>query len=513
MQICPNCGEENPARFRLCGFCGTELAPALPPQEVRKVVTVVFSDLKGSTSLGEALDSESLREVMSRYFEEMRIVLERHGGTVEKYIGDAIMAVFGLPRVQEDDALRAVRAAYEMQQALAELNGELEQRWGVRLTNRTGVNTGEVVAGDPTTGQRLVTGDTVNVAARLEQAAPALEVLIGAPTHRLVRDAVEVEEVEPLELKGKAERVPAYRLLKVIADKDGILRHREAPIVGRDAELALLLSGAERAFEEKRCRAFTIIGDAGVGKSRLAEELLGRVAGGAVTLRGRCLPYGDGITFWPIVEAVREAASISERDQTESARQKLQELAGAGHEDVVARLAAAVGLSDEQFSVQELFWAIRSLFGLMAAERPLVVAFEDLHWAESVFLDLIDYLTDTLDDAPVFLLCDARPDLLERRPEWAEKPNAGRALLEPLTQEDTGRVIENLLGDAGRSRAVRGRPVVGGDGAARRRDPADDPGAAHLAARFPRPRGADGDRARGRGRLRLPGGRRARARA
>jgi class 3 adenylate cyclase/tetratricopeptide (TPR) repeat protein len=464
MQICPNCGEENPARFRLCGFCGTQLAPQLPPQEVRKVVTVVFSDLKGSTSLGEALDSESLREVMSRYFEEMRGVLELHGGTVEKYIGDAIMAVFGLPRVQEDDALRAVRAAHGMQQALGELNDELEQRWGVRLTNRTGVNTGEVVAGDPTAGQRLVTGDTVNVAARLEQAAPALEVLIGAATYRLVREAVEVEEVEPLELKGKSERVPAFRLLSVRADKDGVLRHRGAPLVGREAELSLLLAGADRAFGERRCRAFTIIGEAGVGKSRLAEEFLHRLAGRARTLHGRCLPYGDGITFWPIAEAVRDAASISDRDQTESARQKLEALAGPGSEDVVARVAAAIGLSAEQFSVQELFWGIRNLFALLAAEWPLVVSFEDLHWAEAAFLDLIDHLTDALDDAPVFLLCDARPDLLESRPEWAERANAGRALLEPLTTADSERVIENLLGEAGLDDEVRRRIVQAAEG-------------------------------------------------
>src|ERR671934_2230215 len=213
MQICPNCGEENPERFRLCGFCGTPLAPALPAQEVRKTVTIVFSDLEGSTALGERLDSEALREVMSRYFDEMRGALELHGGTIEKYIGDAIMAVFGLPLVHEDDALRAVRAAAEMKRRLAVLNDELQRRWGVQLRNRTGVNTGEVVAGDPSSGQRLVTGDTVNVAARLEQAAPRLGVLIGAPTFRLVRHAVEVEPVEPLELKGKAERVPAYRLV------------------------------------------------------------------------------------------------------------------------------------------------------------------------------------------------------------------------------------------------------------------------------------------------------------
>jgi class 3 adenylate cyclase len=245
VQICPACGEENPKRFRLCGICGSPLAPQLPPQETRKVVTVVFSDLKGSTSLGEKLDSESLREVMSRYFDEMRVILQRHGGTVEKYIGDAIMAVFGLPRIKEDDALRAVKAAHEMKQALAVLNDELERVWGVRLANRTGVNTGEVVAGDPTTGQRLVTGDTVNVAARLEQAAPALEVLIGAPTYRLVREAVEVEEVEPLQLKGKAERVPAYRLLGVSADKEGMLRRHEAELVGRETELSLLLGAAD----------------------------------------------------------------------------------------------------------------------------------------------------------------------------------------------------------------------------------------------------------------------------
>src|SRR5436190_15881623 len=202
--ICPSCGEENPDRFRLCGFCGTPLAPALSPQEVRKTVTIVFSDLKGSTAMGEKLDSEAVREVMSRYFDEMRAALERHGGTVEKYIGDAIMAVFGLPRLHEDDALRAVRAAAEMRETLEIVNDRLQTDYGIRLENRTGVYTGEVVAGDITTGQRLVTGDTVNVAARLEQAAPACEVLIGQPTYELVRDAVKVEPVEPLELKGKA---------------------------------------------------------------------------------------------------------------------------------------------------------------------------------------------------------------------------------------------------------------------------------------------------------------------
>src|SRR5437762_3638656 len=293
MAICPSCGEENPAKFRLCGFCGAALAPQLPAQEVRKTVTIVFSDLKGSTAMGEKLDSEAVREVMSRYFDEMRAALERHGGTVEKYIGDAIMAVFGLPRVHEDDALRAVRAAAEMRDHLAALNEELEERWGVTVGNRTGVNTGEVVAGDPTTGQRLVTGDTVNTAARLEQAAPALEVLLGEPTYRLVRNAVEVEAVEPLSLKGKAETVPAYRLVSVqeVGQQE---RARPRVFVGRERELDRLGAAYAGAVAEGTPRTVTILAEAGVGKSRLTEEFLDAIGDEPLVLTGRCLPYGRG---------------------------------------------------------------------------------------------------------------------------------------------------------------------------------------------------------------------------
>src|SRR6266511_2874303 len=266
MVTCPSCGEENPERFRLCGFCGSALKPAAAAQEVRKTVTVVFCDLEGSTALGERLDSEALREVMSRYFDEMRGALELHGGTIEKYIGDAIMAVFGLPVVREDDALRAVRAAAEMKRRLAVLNEELKSRWGVALRNLTGVNTGEVVAGDPSTGQRLVTGDTVNTAARLEQAAPALEVLLGEPTYRLVRNAVQVEPVEPLELKGKAERAPAY-LLRSVRLGQGVARRLDSPMVGRADELARLMQALDTAERERRAQLVTVFGPAGVGKS------------------------------------------------------------------------------------------------------------------------------------------------------------------------------------------------------------------------------------------------------
>ena len=233
MQICPNCGEENPNRFRLCGFCGSQLTFA-PRNDVRKTVSIVFCDLKGSTDLGEKLDSESLREMLDLYFGEMRLILEHHGGTVEKYIGDAVMAVFGLPKLHEDDALRAVRAAVEMQEVLESLNDELEERWGVRLANRTGINTGEVVAGDVSVGQRLVTGDAVNVAARLEQAAPENQILIGAPTYRLVRSAVVVEELDPLPLKGKQEPVRAYSVTSV-TDGEGVARENRHTARGASA--------------------------------------------------------------------------------------------------------------------------------------------------------------------------------------------------------------------------------------------------------------------------------------
>ena len=260
-------------------------------QEIRKTVTIVFSDLKGSTDLGERLDSESLREVMTRYFEAMRAELERHGGTVEKYIGDAVMAVFGLPTLHEDDALRAVRAAAEMQRALAALNDELERTWGVRLANRTGVNTGEVVAGDPTAGQRLVTGDAVNIAARLEQAAPPDEVLIGEPTYRLVRDAVEVEPVEPLELKGKARAgaAPIGSLGRRVGRPAASATRRRWSDASR--ELALLREAFERVVGRAgRCRLVTIVGDAGVGKSRLTAGVPGLASTDEAHDRPRPLP-------------------------------------------------------------------------------------------------------------------------------------------------------------------------------------------------------------------------------
>src|SRR6266571_8631672 len=443
MKTCPSCGEENPEKFRLCGFCGTPLpdVAAAVPQEMRRTVSIVFCDLQGSTSMAERLDGESLREVLTLYFKEMRTCIERHGGTVEKYIGDAIMAVFGLPTAHEDDALRAVRAAAEMRDVLHAVNERIEAGWGVRLTNRTGVNTGEVVAtADFDSRHHLVAGDPVNVAARLEQAAPPYEILVGEPTYRLVKDAVEVEPVEPLELKGKAERVPAYRLVSA-REAESVERKHDSPLVGRARELAILTDELAASARNGSCRLVTIIAQAGVGKSRLIEEFVHAAQPDARVLKGRCLPYGRGITFWPLVEIVRDAAAIRDDDTPDEARAKLLHVAGPGGEDAVARVASAVGLGETDYPLDEVFWGTRKLLEVQAARQPLVVVFEDIHWAESAFLDLIEHLKTTA-RAPLLLLCAARPDLLESRPEWLELK--GPLLeLEPLSDEESERIVEH----------------------------------------------------------------------
>jgi class 3 adenylate cyclase/tetratricopeptide (TPR) repeat protein len=463
VKVCPSCGEENPERFRLCGFCGSELEPEAAPREARKLVTVVFADLAGSTSLGEALDSESLRTLMTRYFEEMRGVLEIHGGVVEKFIGDAVMAVFGLPVVREHDAHRAVRAAEEMRVALSRLNDELAAGWGVRLAARIGVNTGEVVAGDTESGQRLVTGDAVNLAARLEQAAGEMEIFLGPLTYRLVRDEIEAEPVEPLALKGKAERVPAFRLLG-LAPTDGRPQRPSAPLVGRGTELAALRDEFSHAVDAKSCRLATVLGDAGVGKSRLVAELAEGLDGEAVLLQGRCLPYGRGITFWPLREAVRQAAVISDEDRPEEARTKLVRLAGPEAADAVERVASAIGLSDSQFAVDEVFWGARRLLETIARRKPLLLALEDVHWGEMTFLEFIEHLATEVEQAPILLVCLARHELLEVKGDWGERAVERRILLEPLSEQDVGRVIENVLEHAQVAKDVRARIAAAAEG-------------------------------------------------
>ena len=279
----------------------------------RKTVTVVFCDIANYTALGEALDPEVLRNVMEQYFSVVRRELERHGGTVEKFIGDAAMAVFGIPVVHDDDALRAVRAAVDMRTALGGLNRELEERHGVRLAIRTGVNTGEVVAGDPTDRHSFATGAAVATAQRLEAAARSGEILLGDSTYRLVSNAVLVEPMDPLELKGKAEPVHAWRLLGVVEGAPPFPRRLDTPMVGRDAELESLHAELETADRERRCRLATIVGPAGIGKSRLGNELFSSTRGRATTLVGRCLAYGEGVTYWPLAALSSRPPAASRR--------------------------------------------------------------------------------------------------------------------------------------------------------------------------------------------------------
>ena len=460
MPFCGQCGTENPDVAKFCLACGSPLVATPPAQEFRKIVTIVFSDLKGSTAMGERLDSESLREVMTRYFDAMSAELERHGGVVEKFIGDAIMAVFGLPKLHEDDALRAVRAASDMQRTQASLNDELERNWGVRLTVRTGVNTGEVVAGD-VSGQRLVTGDAVNVAARLEQAAGAQEILLGDLTYRLVRDYVDVEPVEPLELKGKSEPVPAYRLMAVREDSERP-RRLDSPIVGRAEELARMQTALAQTIEDRHCRLVTVVGEAGVGKSRLVDEFVRSLGPDTHFLRGRCLPYGDGITFWPLAEAVRQAAGILERDSTEVALQKLSALSGDAEAE--ERVASAIGLMPTHFPGEELAWGTRKLLEALARPGPLVLLFEDVHWAEPTFLELVQHVVDTAEDAALLVVCTARHELVERRPDWSTGEGALRIELERLGEAEAGEIAGHLLGRAGLDERIRARVVEASEG-------------------------------------------------
>ena len=401
MAACPSCGRENADDARFCSACGTALAVAAAQREQRKVVTVLFCDLVGSTALGESTDPEALRTRMRRYFEDLRVILERHGGTVEKFVGDAVMAVFGIPTAHEDDALRAVRAAAEMREAIAEHG----------LEARIGVNTGEVVVGGE--GETLVTGDAVNVAARLEQAAPNGEILIGDETRLLVRDAVSVEAVEPLALKGKSEPVVAFRLLEVLGGAAPLARHPETPLVGRERERQRLWRAYEDAVADRSCQLFTLLGPAGIGKSRLVADFLERLGDSADVLRGRCLSYGEGITYWPLVE-----------------------------------ILLAIGVEPDSVmgaSPPETQLAFRRLLEARASERPQVVVVDDLQWAEPVFVDLVEHVADLSRDAPIFLLCVARTELLDARPGWGGgKLNATSLLLEPLGADECAELMERL---------------------------------------------------------------------
>ena len=392
-----NSGSEVYVRAVATGLSGTV--------EGRKTVTVLFCDLVAYTELAGRLDPEALRRVMLRFFERAAEVIEDHGGTVEKFVGDEVMAVFGVPLVHEDDVLRAVRAAAAVRDCVAELDRDSEVKFEVRI----GVNTGEVVTGDPSAGHGFVSGDAVNVGKRLEQAAGPGEIILGESTYRLVEHAVQASRLEPLALKGKAEAAVAFRLESVDVAAAAIPRRYDTPLVGNLRELDRLRSAYEEAARGG-VRLVVVVGDTGIGKSRLARELVRSVEGRATVLVARCPPHGEGTTFSPVREAFREA----------------------GVDD-----GALEGSS------YEVFAATRKRFEELAGERPLLAVFDDVHWAEETLLDLIEHLSVRLGSRPVFLLCLARPELSERRPQWLARPDAALTL-EALSELDSHGLLDAL---------------------------------------------------------------------
>jgi class 3 adenylate cyclase/tetratricopeptide (TPR) repeat protein len=437
MLTCAGCGAENPDGFRHCGHCGAALRTTV--SERRTLATLLFCDLSGSTAMGERIDAESLREMMHLYFREMRATLERHGGTVEKFIGDAVVAVFGVPEAHEDDALRACRAALEMQARVAVLNDDLERRFGERIAVRIGLNTGEVVGN----AHNIVAGDPVNVAARLEQAAGPGEVLLGGPTLRLVRDAVTVEPVEPVGARGKAEPLQAYRLLDV-SGFGAVPRRMGTPFLAREDELRVLENEFESVVGERACRLVTVVGEPGVGKSRLVAEFVDRVGARARVVRGTCLSYGEGTTYWAIGQIVRELAGVAEHHSRAEARALIEARVARGPNDrVAATISQLIGLSEGSATAPQTARAITDFLVASAASGPLVVVVDDIHWAEQTLLDLLSGLPSTVDGASILLLCLSRPELLEERPAWDVTVS-----LEPLGERVVDMLMSSLLGTA-----------------------------------------------------------------
>jgi class 3 adenylate cyclase len=445
---CPACGQAVQDDARFCPSCGAPLAPASTGRGTRRTVTVLFADVVGSTGLGERLDPEAVRSLMARHFASARGAIERHGGTVEKFIGDAVMAVFGIPRVHEDDALRAVRAAVELRDALE----------GSGLQVRIGLNTGEVVSGDG--GETLVTGDTVNTAARLEQAAQPGEIILGPHTVELVRDAVSVDPMSMLDLKGKAAPVAAHRLRDLVGDV-GRRRRLEGSIVGRERELARLLDTWRVASGQPRL--VTILAAAGVGKSRLLREVGSALADEAQLLRGRCLPYGDGITYWPIRELAYELAGIGEADARAAALAKLGAALPGEPPEVARAVAAAIGLDPDPARQEEIFWAVRRTLEATARRGRLAVFVEDLHWAEHTMLDLLEYVLE-MATAPMLIVATARPELLTARPGWGSGAGAELLRLEPLPADAAEALLLAQPGADGLPDGLRDRILNAAEG-------------------------------------------------
>jgi class 3 adenylate cyclase/tetratricopeptide (TPR) repeat protein len=434
---------------------------------VRTIVTIVFADLVRSTELSEQLDAEALRMLLSHYFDRMKALIHHHGGLVEKFIGDAIVAVFGIPHAHEDDALRAVRAADAMRLTMLDLNRDFENHYGLHLHNRIGVNTGEVVTGGTSGMEALATGHAMNLAARLQQAAEPGTVLLSSDTYRLVRDLVTAAPAEPLQLKGLQTDVQAFRLLSSRPPRDPRPKLLDSPLVGRKGELGALNLALIQVSQEHRCRLMAILGEAGVGKSRLVREFIEGVEDRSTVLRGRCLPYGEGITFWAFSEVVRQAANIDEQDTADIGWLKLRSLL-ANHPDaevIGERVAEVIGLRQAIAIPEETFWAARKVLEVVAQRQPLIAVFDDIHWAESTFLKLIDHLLEWTREAPILVICIARPELAEIHPQWpTEGYDWPPITLESLPDEQCRVLLRNLVGHAQSIQSTVGRIVDAAEG-------------------------------------------------
>ncbi|MGH3111453.1 MAG: ATP-binding protein [Gaiellaceae bacterium] len=455
MQVCPACGEENLERARFCFACGVGLAETPSAGEERKVVSILFVDLVGFTDRSDRADPEDVRAMLRPYHERVKADIERFGGTVEKFIGDAVMAVFGAPVTHEDDAERALRSAIRILETIEELRAE-----GLEISVRAAVTTGEAVVtlgARPERGEGIVTGDVVNTAARLQSAAPVGAVIVDEPTMRSTSSAIGFEALEPVEAKGKVESIPVWRATHARARVGQPEAATQTPFVGREHERTLLFETFLRAERESSVQLVTVVGEPGIGKSRLVTELRTALDDRPelVTWRhGRCLPYGEGITFWALGEIVKSEAGILESDDGREAKAKLDETLADLFDDEAdqawfgSRLAPLVGAGGDGGSVgrEEAFTAWRRFLEAMAARRPCVLVVEDLHWADGALLEFLEHLLGWSTPVPLLLLCTARPELYERQPSWGGGiRNATTISLAPLSTEEAGRLLQLLL--------------------------------------------------------------------
>jgi class 3 adenylate cyclase/tetratricopeptide (TPR) repeat protein len=463
MPVCAACGQENPEVANFCLACGSPLAPAelaAASAEERKLITAVFCDLVGSTARSESLDVEDVKELVSPYHARVRAELEGHGGTFEKFSGDAILALFGTPRAHEDDPERAVRAALAVRRALAELNAQDE--W-LDLHFRIGVNTGEALVmldARPSEGEWSAAGDVMNTAARIESAAPVDGILVGEVTYRATQATFEFREAEPITAKGKSEPVPVWEVVgeKEIGERDAVA----APLVGRDPELELLLRFATETFDHApRPAMATIVGSPGVGKTRLLAEVTSKLDDRCAVYRGRCLSYGEGITYWPVNEIIKAAAGIRHDDDAETNATKLGmllRLLPIKDADQLRTIATALSnlsgvattplgtYSAQELSQAELHWGLRRLFELLAETGPTVLVFEDLHWAEPTLLDFLRFVLDSNEQVPLAVLGSARPEALETGAAVVST-NGNRRLIEldALGADASSALVDQLL--------------------------------------------------------------------